>query len=114
MPGGSKGVILKNGHKYQIARKEMLKAFLEYLINLGMQQFKVKFKNIQLLAPIRQKEKFETLFKELLPEYQVDCTLDEGMAVLFHSINSLISQGNYQKGRGITPWSSTAGEAPQT
>ncbi len=64
-----------------------------------MQQFKVKFKNIQLLAPIRQKEKFETLFKELLPEYQVDCTLDEGMAVLFHSINSLISQGNYQKGR---------------
>lgn len=97
--GRFEGVILKNGHKYQIARKEMLKAFLEYLINLGMQQFKVKFKNIQLLAPIRQKEKFETLFKELLPEYQLDCTLDEGMAVLFHSINSLISQGNYQKGR---------------
>ena len=97
--GRSEGVILKNGHKYQIARKEMLKAFLEHLINLGMQQFKVKFKNIQLLAPIRQKEKFETLFKELLPEYQVDCTLDEGMAVLFNSINSLISQGNYQKGR---------------
>lgn len=97
--GRLEGVILKNGHKYQIARKEMLKAFLEYLINLGMQQFKVRFKNIQMLAPIRQKEKFETLFKELLPDYQVDCTLDEGMAVLFHSISGLVSQGGYQKGR---------------
>lgn len=98
-PERAEGVILKNGHKYQIARKDMLKAFLGYLINLGMQQFKVRFKNIQMLAPIRQKGKFETLFKELLPDYQVDCTLDEGMAVLFHSINSLLFQENYQKGR---------------
>lgn len=92
------GVVLKNGHKYQIPRTEMLKAFFEYLIDLGKQQFKCRFKNIQMLAPIRQKEKFQKLFKNLLPGYEVDCTLDEGMAVLFHSINVLISQETYQKG----------------
>lgn len=95
----TESVILKNGHKYQIARKEMLRAFLEYLIGLGRQQFKCSFRNIQLLAPIRQKEKFGHVFRELLPEcYQVDCTLDEGMAVLFQSINNMVAQDNYRKG----------------
>ncbi len=92
-------VILENGHRYQLSRKEMLRAFLLYLIDLGMQQFKCRFQSIQLLSPIRQKEKFQSLFKELLPEYQVDCVLDEGMAVLFHSIQDLIDQGRYEQGR---------------
>lgn len=97
--GRSEGIVLKNGHKYQFSRTEMLKAFFEFLIDLAKQQFKCSFKNIQMLAPIRQKEKFQSMFKELLPEYQVDCTLDEGMAVLFHSIEGLVREERYQKGR---------------
>lgn len=93
------GVILKNGYKYQLERKEMLRAYLDYLIDLARQQFKCTFTNIQLLAPIRQKEKFQELFTQLLPEYNVNCELDEGMAVLFQSIHSLISQNRYEKGR---------------
>lgn len=96
--GRQESVILGNGHKYQISRKEMLRAFLLYLIDIAKQQFKCRFRNIQMLSPIRQKEKFQTLFKELLPEYQVDCVLDEGMAVLFHSIQGLIDQGKYEQG----------------
>ena len=98
-PDRKESVILKNGHKYQLSRREMLAAFLEYLIGMGKQQFKCNFKQIQLLSPIRQKEKFQELFQELLPGYQVECVLDEGMAVLFHSIDSLIRQGGYQKGQ---------------
>lgn len=93
------GVILKNGYKYQISRRDMLSAFLEYLIDLAKQQFKCRFKNIQFLAPIRQKEKFQELFKELLPDYNVNCQLDEGMAVLFNSINEMISKNQYERGR---------------
>lgn len=92
-------VILKNGYKYQIDRKEMLRAYLEYLIDLARQQFKCTFTNIQLLAPIRQKQKFEELFTQILPEYSVNCELDEGMAVLFNSINSLINKNQYVKDR---------------
>lgn len=92
-------VTLKNGYKYEIDRKEMLRAYLDYLIDLARQQFKCTFTSIQLLAPIRQKKKFEELFVQLLPEYSVNCELDEGMAVLFNSINNMISRNQYEKDR---------------
>lgn len=92
-------VILKSGYKYQFPRKEMLRAWLDHLLEMARQQFKCSFTNIQLLAPIRQKEKFRRLFKELLPEYTVNCELDEGMAVLFHSIHSMIRAKGYEERR---------------
>ena len=92
-------VILKNGYKYQIPRRDMLRAYLDYLLDLASQQFKCQFTNVQLLAPIRQKEKFQELFKELLSGYIVNCELDEGMAVLFHDISQMISQNRYERGQ---------------
>ncbi|MDE7272176.1 MAG: hypothetical protein K2N95_03810 [Lachnospiraceae bacterium] len=92
-------VILKNGYKYQFSRREMLRAYLDYLLDLAQQQFKCSFTSIQLLAPIRQKQKFQKVFKELLPEYRVNCELDEGMAVMFHSINGLIRGKKYEERR---------------
>ena len=98
-PERSESVILDDGHKYIIGRREMLRAFLEYLLDMGRQQFKCSFQNIQMLAPVRQKEKFQALFTQLLPEYQVDCRLDEGMAVLFQNISDMVSQSRYQRGK---------------
>lgn len=92
----SESVILQNGYKYQFERREMLRAYLEYLLDLARQQFKCNFSHIQMLAPIRQKEKFQALFKELLPEYNVNCELDEGMAVLFQSINRMIQDKRFE------------------
>lgn len=92
-------VILKSGYKYQFPRKEMLRAYLDHLLEMARQQFKCSFTNIQLLAPIRQKEKFGRLFRELLPEYTINCELDEGMAVLFHSIHSMIRAKGYEERR---------------
>ncbi len=98
-PEREESVILKNGYKYQISRREMLRAYLDFLLDLARQQFKCSFTSIQLLSPIRQKEKFRELFMELLPEYSVNCELDEGMAVLFHGIHNLIGQNRYERGR---------------
>lgn len=91
-------VVTTGGIKLQLKRKEMLAAFMQYLIDTAQQQFKCRFHNIQLLAPVRQTERFAGIFKELLPDKNVECTLDEGMAVLFHSINELIESGRYQDG----------------
>ena len=91
-------VVITGGIKLQLKRKEMLTAFMQYLIDTAQQQFKCRFNNIQLLAPVRQTERFAGMFKELLPDKNVECTLDEGMAVLFHSINELIESGRYQDG----------------
>ncbi len=95
----AESVILKSGYKYQFPRKEMLRAYLDRLLEMARQQFKCSFTNIQLLAPIRQKEKFRRLFKDLLPEYTVNCELDEGMAVLFHSIHNMIRAKAYEERR---------------
>lgn len=94
----SESVILQNGYKYQFERKDLLRAYLDHLLELARQQFKCSFHQIQLLAPIRQKEKFQRLFKELLPRYTVDCELDEGMAVLFHSIDRMIQSKQFENG----------------
>lgn len=90
-------VITAEGVKVKMRRKDMLSAFLHYLVDTAQQQFKCRFRCIQLLAPVRQKARFEDLFRELLPEYQAECVLDEGMAVLFHSINELIRSGRYSE-----------------
>lgn len=91
-------VITTAGIKLQLERKEMLRAFMEYLIDTAQQQFKCRFQKIQLLAPVRQTERFAGMFQELLPDKHVECTLDEGMAVLFHSIHELIVSGGYKEG----------------
>ena len=98
-PDRSESVSLPDGYKYQFARREMLRSYLKYLFDLAQQQFKCSFSSIQLLAPNRQQEKFQSFFKELLPEYNVSCELDEGMAVLFHSIDSMITQKRYEGNR---------------
>lgn len=98
-PDRTESVILQNGYKYQFTRKEMLRAYLDYLLMLARQQFKCSFTQIQFLAPICQKEKFRELFKEILSDYTVHCELDEGMAVLFHSISHMIREKSYEPGR---------------
>jgi len=97
-PNRSESVILDNGVKLKLNRKDMLKAFFEYLLEEARKQFKCQFDQVQLLAPIRQKEKFRKLFRDILPNVNIDCSLDEGMAVLFFSIDQLIARKSYEPG----------------
>ncbi|GLC81732.1 hypothetical protein [Lacrimispora brassicae] len=95
-PDRMERVILNNGIKVEVCRKEMLRAFFNYLLELARKQFKCEFGAIQLLAPVRQKEKFEKLFDGLISDVIVDCSLDEGMAVLFSNVDKLLSKGQYE------------------
>lgn len=97
-PERTQEIITKDGVKLLLERRHMLSAFMHYLIDTAQQQFKCRFQNIQLLAPVRQKKRFEDFFRELMPDYHVECTLDEGMAVLFHSIDELIRSERYEEG----------------
>lgn len=96
-PERRESVILENGSKILLPRKEMLKGFFAYLIEKARKQFKCSFRQIQLLAPVRQKERFRELFQEILESVNVDCTLDEGVAVLFSSIAHMIAEGRYEQ-----------------
>ena len=83
-----------------IRRKDMIKAYLEYIISLANQRFKCKFKNICISCPSKQKYKFHTLFKDILSDYLVESNniLEESAAVLYNTISELIEKKNYVNG----------------
>jgi hypothetical protein len=83
-----------------IRRKDMIKAYLEYIISLANQRFKCSFKNICISCPSKQKYKFHTLFKEILSDYIVESNniLEESAAVLYNTISELIVKKNYING----------------
>ena len=83
-----------------IKRKDIIKAYLEYIISLASQRFKCKFKNICISCPSKQRYKFHTLFKEILSDYSVDSDniLEESAAVLYNTISDLIERKKYIDG----------------
>lgn len=85
----------ESGQHTWVKRKELLKAYFEYIIDLANTYFKTQFKTIQFLMPVRQRKKFETLLTEILPEYTIKTHLDEGSAVLFNTLSEVIEKGNY-------------------
>ena len=83
-----------------IKRKDIIKAYLEYVISLAQQRFKCKFKNIYISCPSKQKYKFHTLFKDILSDYTVESEniLEESVAVLYNTISELIEKKKYVQG----------------
>jgi len=83
-----------------IKRKDIIKAYLEYIIALAQQRFKCKFKNIYISCPSKQKYKFHTLFKDILSDYTVENAniLEESAAVLYNTISELIERKRYVQG----------------
>ena len=83
-----------------IKRKDIIKAYLNYIISLAQQRFKCKFKNIYISCPSKQKYKFHTLFKDILSDYTVESTniLEESVAVLYNTISELIDKKRYVQG----------------
>ncbi|MCY6355722.1 molecular chaperone [Clostridium sp. ZS2-4] len=88
------------GERTFIKRKDIIKAYLEYIINLAKQRFKCNFKYIHISSPVKQKYKFDTLFKDILQDYIIESenTLEEGAAVLFNTISELIDKNKYIEG----------------
>ncbi|MBW6409693.1 molecular chaperone [Clostridium weizhouense] len=96
----SEKVIDIHGKTTLIKRKDIIKAYLEYVISLANQRFKCKFKNIYISCPSKQKYKFHKLFEEVLSSYNVDSKnmLEESVAVLYNTISDFIYRDKYSSG----------------
>ena len=97
-PDKEEELVDRNGHRCFVKRKEIIKAFLEYVIACATQRFKCRFDSLHISAPVKQKKLFADLYQEILPGYRIEKEnmLDEGVAVLYNSISELIKAGNYQ------------------
>ncbi len=103
-PDRQEELVDQNGHRRFVNRKEIIRAFLEYVISCATQRFKCRFKSLHISAPVKQKRLFAHLYKELFPEYQImeeDDMLDEGVAVLYNSISERISQKKFRNNQEL-------------
>lgn len=96
-PDREEELVDRNGHRCFVKRKEIIREFLKYVIDCAMQRFKCRFKSLHISAPVKQKKMFIRLYREILPEYEIEeeDMLDEGVAVLYNSISDLIEEKRY-------------------
>ncbi len=98
-PNRQEEVVDRNGQRTFILRKDLVKSYLEYIIDAAKQQFKCNITHLHISSPVKQKIKFYKLFKEILPNYIFEeaSMLDEGVSVLYNSIEHLMKQGKFEQ-----------------
>lgn len=88
----------REGRRLYIKRKDILKAFFQYVIYQTENCFKCKIKKVHFSCPVKQKYLFNRLFSDILPDYvmPMDEVLDEGVSVLYNTISNMIEKQSYE------------------
>ncbi len=91
-----------DGNKATVSRKDIIAAYLKFVIRESENQFKCKFKNIHISAPVKLKEKVLDIYADVLAAdgyvLEKDHAIDEGIAVLYSIISNQIKDNNYENG----------------
>ena len=90
----------RQGRRRFVARKDILKAYFQYVITAIENRFKCVVETIHISCPVKQKVRFAKLFEEILPgvALSMEEMIDEGIAVLYNSISDRIGKGLVQSG----------------
>ncbi len=91
----------REGRRTFLARRDIIRAYFDYIIMVTENQFKCKVRQIQASCPVKQKFLFQKLFGEILPEYiiQGEEMIDEGVAVLYNTISNMLESGKVDTGQ---------------
>jgi len=91
------------GNQLKMQRKEIIKAYLSYIISSAEQMFKCRFKKLFLSYPVKQRDRFITLYREMFGQYDLMETemFDEGIAVLYSIIGDCIDSKQYVENADI-------------
>lgn len=85
------------GNRMVMKRKDIIKEYLEYVIENAEQRLKCSFSSLFVCYPVKQKDRFLSLFTEIFPEYHIPVSelIDEGVAVLYNTIANFIDHNIY-------------------
>jgi hypothetical protein len=91
------------GNQLKMQRKEIVKAYLSYIINSAEQRFKCRFKKLFLSYPVKQRDRFVTLYRQMFGQYDLMEAemFDEGIAVLYSIIGDCIDSKQYVENADI-------------
>ena len=90
----------RQGNRGFVKRKEILKAYFEYVMIQAKNRFKCEISTIHISCPAKQKGQFQNLFQEMIPQYTLEENdrIDEGVSVLYHVISGMIERGTIEDG----------------
>ncbi len=93
----------RKGNKTTVQRRTIIAEYLRYIICAAENQFKCKFQNVHISAPVKLKDKVLDFYGEILADFgyvlEKENAIDEGIAVLYSIINNQIKDNNYENGR---------------
>jgi len=91
----------RQGRRSFVPRKEILKAYFNYVIKAVRDRFKCGINGVHISCPVKQKAKFQNLFDQILPEYVLEKQemADEGVSVLYNTISEIIQNGAIEDGK---------------
>ncbi|MCH1625991.1 molecular chaperone [Fredinandcohnia quinoae] len=86
-----------HGNTAKVARKDLLRSYLKYIIGTAEHQLKCRFNHLHISSPVKLKSQFLDMFQAILPEYTIETeqALDEGMAVLYNTIANTIEKNQF-------------------
>ena len=89
------------GGRVLVPRKEIIRAFLQFVIDNAQQRFKCVFKSVFLSYPVKHRAKFIALYREVLPDTLtiLGDEMDEGTSVLYSTIARIIDSREYREGQ---------------
>jgi hypothetical protein len=88
----------QSGSRALVKRSEIIRAFLTHVIESAQQRFKCVFKSVFVSYPVKQRARFLSLYREILPGLLAEDMIDEGVAALYSTIGMIIDQKRYAEG----------------
>lgn len=90
----------RQGRREFLSRKDILKAYFNYVIKAVKDRFKCEIGAVHISCPVKQKAQFQKLFSEILPEYAIEKKdmMDEGVSVLYNTIYEMMQSGSAEDG----------------
>lgn len=87
----------EKGNKAVVKRRDILKAYFDYLIQTANEQHKCIYRKLHITSPVKQKQQFLNMYKSVLSNYEVitETALDEGIAVLYNTIATQIENQSF-------------------
>ena len=79
------------GNRMLVPRKEIIREYLQFIIQTAEQRFKCKFKSVFFSYPVKQRAMFMSLYNDIMTGIEVlgEDTLDEGVSVLYGHIRQM-------------------------
>ena len=88
----------QNNNKATPLKKDIIKAYIDYVIENAEQYFGTRFEKLHFSAPVKLKEQFINVFTNLYKDEKevlgVDDSIDEGIAIVYNQIITLMYSGN--------------------